>query len=51
MAPTLSFASLPPEGAAVALGRPGGAGMAPTLSFASLPPEGAAVALGRPGGA
>jgi hypothetical protein len=45
--------SLPPEGAAVALGRPGGDGMLPPRSLTacgSLPPEGAAVALGRPGG-
>lgn len=42
-------ASLPPEGVATALGRPGGSGaLAP---HASLPPEGAATALGRPGGA
>jgi ATP-binding cassette subfamily B protein len=45
--------SLPPEGAEVALGRPGGDFEAPPRSPAargSLPPEGAEVALGRPGG-
>ncbi len=54
MAPTLatSCASLPPEGAHFALGRPGGEIGIPTLatSCASLPPEGAHFALGRPGG-
>ena len=53
-APTLatSCASLPPEGAHFALGRPGGETQAPTLatSCASLPPEGVPFALGRPGG-
>jgi AraC-like DNA-binding protein/quercetin dioxygenase-like cupin family protein len=39
-------AALPPEGAAFALGRPGGK----TDPHAALPPEGAAFALGRPGG-
>ena len=45
--------SLPPEGAAVTLGRPGGESDVPPRSPAvrgSLPPEGAAVTLGRPGG-
>jgi hypothetical protein len=45
--------SLPPQGAAVALGRPGRDGMLPPRSLTacgSLPPEGAAVALGLPGG-
>ncbi|WP_370678886.1 GNAT family N-acetyltransferase [Comamonas sp. GB3 AK4-5] len=53
MTPTLPTAcgSLPPEGAASDLGRPGG-GWTPTLPAAggSLPPEGAASDLGRPGG-
>ena len=39
-------ASLPPEGAAFSLGRPGGN----KDPHASLPPEGAAFSLGRPGG-
>jgi predicted N-acyltransferase len=54
LAPTLATAcaSLPPEGAPFALGRPGGSTHAPTLATAcaSLPPEGAPFALGRPGG-
>ena len=54
LTPTLPAArgSLPPAGAAFALGRPGGGELAPTLPAArgSLPPEGAAIALGRPGG-
>ena len=54
LAPTLATAcaSLPPEGAPFALGRPGGSTRAPTLATAcaSLPPEGAPFALGRTGG-
>ena len=54
LAPTLATAcaSLPPEGAPFALGRPGDSTHAPTLATAcaSLPPEGAPFALGRPGG-
>ena len=54
IAPTLPAArgSLPPEGAGLALGRPGGQAVATTLPAArgSLPPEGAGLALGRPGG-
>jgi predicted N-acyltransferase len=54
LAPTLATAcaSLPPEGAPFALGRPGGRTPAPRLATAcaSLPPEGAPFALGRPGG-
>ncbi|ARP93327.1 Asp-tRNA(Asn)/Glu-tRNA(Gln) amidotransferase subunit GatA [Bordetella genomosp. 13] len=49
--PPRSLRSLPPEGAASALGRPGGADGQPPRSLRSLPPEGAASALGRPGGA
>jgi probable DNA metabolism protein len=46
-----SVSSLPPEGAPLALGRPGGEydPHAPH-SVSSLPPEGASLALGRPGG-
>ena len=54
LAPTLATtgASLPPEGAPFALGRPGDRTHAPTLATAcaSLPPEGAPFALRRPGG-
>jgi 2-oxoacid:acceptor oxidoreductase delta subunit (pyruvate/2-ketoisovalerate family) len=39
----------PPEGAQVAVGRPGG-DLTPPSSLRSLPPEGDQVALGRPGG-
>ena len=55
MAPTLvtPCPALPPEGASLALGRPGGdREMAPTLvtPCPALPPEGTSLALGRPGG-
>ncbi len=54
VAPTLpaTRGALPPEGAQVALGRPGGDSVAPTLpaTRGALPPEGAQVALWRPGG-
>ena len=53
MTPTLftSCNTLPPEGAVLPLGRPGGK-ITPTLFTAcnTLPPEGAVLSLGRPGG-
>ena len=53
VAPTLPAArgSLPPEGAGLALGRPGSEAVAPTLPAARglLPPEEAGLALERPG--
>jgi lysozyme len=48
--PPRSLRSLPPEGAAPSLGRPGGGRDEPPRSLRSLPPEGAAPSLGRPGG-
>ena len=47
LAPTLGFASLPPEGAFAAWGGPALL-KAPTLGFVSLPPEGALAAWGGP---
>ena len=46
MRPPRSLRSLPPEGAAGAFGRPGGAGMKPPRSLRSLPPGGATALLG-----
>jgi hypothetical protein len=54
MTPTLLTlcSALPPEGAVLALGRPGGRDVTPTLPTlcSALPPEGGVLALGRPGG-